>query len=135
MNIIKILCMHGNLSKEFLTTTELIIGKQNNIYAVTYHNNENIEHIIVKYTKIIHHLPNNIIGIIFFVDIWGGIPFNATIKWINSNKITSEIICGTNIPMLLNILSNKNITLKEIINTTIQIGKQSIKNLIYTNNQ
>lgn len=134
MNIINILCMHGNLSKEFLNTIELITGKQKNIYAVTY-NNENIKNIILKYTQIINNYPQNITNIIFFVDIWGGVPFNASYKWINENNIQSEIICGTNIPMLLNIFSNNNINIKfkEIINTTIKMGKKSIKNVLYTN--
>ncbi len=126
-----IICMHGTLGVEFLNTIKLIIGNQNNIIALNFLSKENINDLLKKYKKSIKKLNINK-GIIFFVDILGGSPFNAAIKLMsNKKKIKWDIIYGTNMPMLLEILilrENKKNIIKLIKNALI-IGKNNINNI------
>ncbi len=135
MNIAIIICMHGKLGIEMLKTTELIIGKKKNIKAIEFLTGENVEHLIKKYKKKIKTLNTNN-GIIFFVDIIGGSPFNAANKFLYNKKIKNDIISGTNIPMLLETIMsiNDKISFESLINKIINIGKNSISNINKYNN-
>ncbi len=127
MNIYLIICMHGNLAIEILKTIELIIGKQSNIFAIKFITNENIDNIIYKYNKCIK--KNNIKKLIFFVDILGGSPFNAANKILHiNNKIKGEIISGTNIPMLLEVIMcrKENNKINKLIKIALDSGKKGI---------
>lgn len=131
MNIATIICMHGKLGLEILKTSELIIGKQKNIYAVEFLSKENIDTLINKYKYFLNKL-NTKNGIIFFVDIWGGSPFNAANKMLTSMKNKCDIITGTNIPMLLEFLmarEEKNKKFEEIIKIALENGKIGINNI------
>ncbi len=121
--------MHGKLAIEILKTIELIIGKQKNIKAIKFLTGENVENIIKKYKKCFTKL-NIKKGIIFFVDILGGSPFNAANRILNyKNNINGEIISGTNIPMLLETLmsrdDNKN-NINKLIKIALKKGKKGI---------
>ncbi len=127
MNISIIICMHGSLAIEMLKTIELIIGKQLNIFAIKFLTGENTDNLIYKYEKCIK--KNKIKNLIFFVDIWGGSPFNAANKILNiNNKIKGEIISGTNIPMLLEIIMCKkeNNKINKLIKIALDSGKKGI---------
>ncbi len=131
MNIAIIICMHGKLAIEILNTIKLIIGKQKNISAIEFLPGENIDNLIYKYKKSFKKLKINK-GIIFFVDILGGSPFNAANKILNTKKIKCDIISGTNIPMLLETLMSREEkkSFNTLINTALKIGKKSISNTI-----
>ncbi len=135
MNIAIIICMHGKLGIEMLKTTELIIGKKKNIKAIEFLTGENTEHLIKKYKKEIKKL-NIKNGIIFFVDIMGGSPFNAANKFLYNKKIKSDIISGTNISMLLETImsANDKISFESLINKIINTGKNNINNINKYNN-
>ncbi len=129
-----IICMHGNLALEILNTIELIIGKQKNIKSIKFLSGENTENIIKKYKKEINKLYIKK-GIIFFVDILGGSPFNAANRILyNNKKIKGEIVSGTNIPMLLEVLiSRKKKNINEITKIALKSGKEGI-NITKINN-
>ncbi len=122
-----IICMHGKLALETLKTIELIIGKQKNIKSIKFLSGENTENIIKKYKKKINKLYVKK-GIIFFVDILGGSPFNAANRFLyNNKKIKGEIISGTNIPMLLEVLiSRKKKNINELTKIAYNSGKEGI---------
>ncbi len=135
MNIIILICMHGNLSLEIIKTLELIIGKQKNIYPIIFIPGENTDILVNKYRKILNklELKNKIL---FFTDMWGGTPFNAAKKVTENIKNKYEIICGTNIPMLLEtLMCREEITsFKELIIKILENGKKNINNVIYNIN-
>ncbi len=130
MNTAFIICMHGNLALEMLKTSELIIGKQNNIISIPFLENENVDNIVNKYKKELKKL-NLKKGVIFFVDIIGGSPYNAANIIINENKkLISNIITGTNIPMLLEILMcRNNNNIHQLTKIAIENGKNGINSL------
>ncbi len=130
MNIAIIICMHGTLSLEILKTIELIIGKQKNIFAIKFLPGENLNNLIIKYKKSFKKL-NISKGIIFFVDIIGGSPFNAANKILHTKKNKCDIISGTNIPMLLEtcMAREENKNFDQLINIAIKTGKKSINNI------
>ncbi len=129
MNTAIIICTHGKLATEFLNTAELIIGKQKNIKTINFFTGENIDDILKKYEIAIKNL-NIKNGLIFLVDIWGGSPFNAANKILNEKNITCDIISGINIPMILEILMEReeNDNFEKLIKIAIKNGKIGIKN-------
>ncbi len=128
MSIAIIICMHGQLGNEILKTSELIIGKQKNIAAIEFLAKENIDNIIDKYKNKIKELDIKH-GIMFFVDIWGGSPFNAANKFLKNKNI--DIITGTNIPMLIEVLMERenNQNISQLSKIAIDSGKIGIKNI------
>ncbi len=130
MNIAIIICMHGTLSVEILKTIELIIGKQKNIFAIKFLPGENLNNLTIKYKKAFKKI-NISEGIIFFVDIMGGSPFNAANKILHTKKHKCDIISGTNIPMLIEtcMAREENKKFDELINIAINTGKKSINNV------
>ncbi len=129
-----IICMHGKLSIEILNTIKLIIGKQKNISSIKFLAGENLDNIIYKYKKSFKKL-NITKGVIFFVDILGGSPFNAANKILSKNTIKCDIISGTNIPMLLETLMarEEKKTIEELVQIAINSGKQGISNILNIN--
>ncbi len=130
MNIAIIICMHGTLSLEILKTIELIIGKQKNIFAIKFLPGENLNNLIIKYKKSFKKL-NISQGIIFFVDIIGGSPFNAANKILHTQKNKCDIISGTNIPMLIEtcMAREEKKNFDQLIDIAIKTGKKSINNI------
>ncbi len=127
--------MHGKLAKEILKTIELIIGKQKNTIAIKFLAKENTDILINKYKKKIKKL-NIKNGIIFFVDIWGGSPFNAANKFLENIKNKYDIITGTNIPMLLEVfMSREDNNIHQLIKIAKNFGKKGIKNVYLKSNK
>lgn len=131
MNTFIIICMHGKLATEIIKTIELIIGKQKNIIAINFLENENLDNIIEKYKNSLKKIDKKY-KLIFFVDIFGGTPFNAANKILNEKKIKCDIISGTNVPMLLETLISREDkkNFNELINIAIKTGKNNIKNIL-----
>ncbi|MFI4847286.1 MAG: PTS mannose transporter subunit IIAB [Candidatus Makana argininalis] len=129
MSIAIIISTHGLSAKYMLNTVEMILGKQKNVKCVDFISGESSENLFKKYNLCIKKLSINN-GIIFFVDIWGGSPFNAASRITISNK-NYEVVSGVNIPMLIEVfMSRDKITsLKELILISIKTGKKGIKTL------
>ncbi|MFI4847018.1 MAG: PTS mannose transporter subunit IIAB [Candidatus Makana argininalis] len=134
MSIEIIISTHGLSAKYMLNTVEMILGKQKNVICIDFVAGESSETLFNKYNLYIKNLSINN-GVIFFVDIWGGSPFNAASR-ISINKKNFEVISGVNIPMLIEVFMSRNeiISLNELSSISIKIGKDGIKPLKYLEN-
>ncbi len=120
---------HGMFSNELVKSAEMIFGEQKNVGYVTFVPGEGTENLISKYNELINELDCTD-GVLFMVDLFAGSPFNAAsmIAMKNSNM---EIVAGVNLPMLLEVFSNRNFsTLPELVNIAEQSGKESIIKLV-----
>jgi len=117
---------HGKFSLELLKSSEMIFGKQENIEYVTFETGESADDLVKKYETAIEKLDVKD-GLLFMVDLFGGSPFNAASRIaITSDNI--DIVTGVNLPMLLEIFALRDFTsLDEVIRTSIDSGKESIK--------
>ncbi|QOI11013.1 PTS mannose transporter subunit IIAB [Blochmannia endosymbiont of Colobopsis nipponica] len=128
MSIAIIVSTHGSTSEFLLKTTEMILGTQDNTSWVNFLPEENTKILREKFSQSLSKL-NITVGVLFFVDIWGGTPFNVANDFIN-DKENYDIISGVNVPMLIETFmarNDKNIIFKELINIAITKGRDSIR--------
>lgn len=139
MNISILIGAHGTLSEKLINTVEMILGHQKNLDFINCYPEDSISNLIKKYNSVISKLKIKI-GLIFLVDIWGGSPFNAASQIVKS-KDNYEIITGVNVPMLVEILMNRNdvSSIRDLVKIAIYAGKKNIKsfkeNTIFNSNK
>ncbi|ADV33835.1 PTS system mannose-specific EIIAB component [Candidatus Blochmanniella vafra str. BVAF] len=127
MTIAVILSAHGSVSEKLLHTTEMIVGKQENVAWINLLPSENTDTLIEKYNTQLSNLDINS-GVLFLTDIWGGTPFNAAQQLILNHK-NYDIITGMNIPMLIEVFIAREHThtIKKLVHIALQSGSESIK--------
>lgn len=122
---------HGDLSKEIVKSAELIIGPQDNYKALGLKYGDNIEEFESYVLDQIENL-NSKEGVLVFIDIYGGSPFNIIAKNLNklNNSIKLECISGVNLPIILEaFLNREELVLSDLKNHCLKIGKESIKDI------
>ncbi|QIB27601.1 PTS galactosamine/N-acetylgalactosamine transporter subunit IIA [Caloranaerobacter azorensis] len=117
---------HGEFASGLKSSIELIVGKQENLEAVDFMINDSIEDLQRKLKKAIGAVDSGK-GIVFFTDILGGSPFNISV--LLSKKIKcSDVIAGSNLPAIINILFDRNrLSVEEIKNKALEAGESGIK--------
>jgi len=123
-----ILGTHGKFSEEILKSTEMVLGKQENVATITYLPGEGADDLMKKYEDAIKPLQCEA-GVLFMVDLFGGSPFNAASR-IAAKEENMDIITGINIPMLLAVFSaREDSTVDELARIAISTGHLGIKSL------
>ncbi|HGJ5875386.1 MAG TPA: PTS mannose transporter subunit IIAB [Arsenophonus sp.] len=112
-------------------TAEMLIGEQQNVAYIDFVPGENTDTLIEKYNQKLNELDVSE-GVLFFVDMWGGSPFNAASRIIESkNKDKYSIVTGVNVPMLVATLLSRDDdpAFSELVNTAVETGRGEIKSL------
>ncbi|MDI3480673.1 MAG: mannose system component [Tepidanaerobacteraceae bacterium] len=122
---------HGDFGKELLKSAELIVGKQSHVMTLGLFHGDSVESLRENISKAIDELDEGD-GVLVFVDLYGGSPFNATAmnmeKTITNSRF--ECITGVNLPMVLEALSVRtSYTLDKLKNHCLEIGRKGIKDL------
>ena len=113
---------HSNISKEFLIALEHIVGKQENIVAISILPNDDIKK---KREEIIDavKLVNQGKGVVILTDMFGGTPSNLAISIMEEEKV--EVVAGVNLPMLIKISSLRaECNIKELIKLSQESGRK-----------
>ena len=100
-----ILAAHGNLSIEMKNTAEMIFGKLKKCSTITFVPGENTETLKSKFNELINNF-NKDENILIIVDLFGGSPYNAAFEIAMENS-NIEILTGLSVPMLLDILAQR----------------------------
>ena len=116
---------HGNFSRELIRTCEMILGKLENIGAVTLEPGESTDGLIEKYKSTVKRLDAKD-GVVFITDLFGGSPYNAACKIAVEND-NIGVVAGVNLSMALEVFSLQNLTVEEIVELAQTSGKQGIK--------
>ncbi|AGX43047.1 PTS sugar transporter subunit IIA [Clostridium saccharobutylicum] len=117
---------HGMFSEEILKSAEMIFGTQENVGSITFKPGEGVENLIEKYNTLIEKLDCTG-GVLFMVDLFGGSPFNAA-SMIAMKHENMEIVTGVNLPMILEVLGNRDVSsLPELLEIAQNSGKEAIK--------
>lgn len=118
---------HGNFGNELIKSAEMIAGKQENIEALGLFVEDDFDMFKSKMKNKIKELENEE-GVLVLTDMFGGTPSNASFA--NLNNLDFECVTGLNLPMMLEVLINRDIkTLKELVNIAVDVKKNSIFNL------
>lgn len=139
MSVAIIISTHGVAAKQLLMTAEMLIGEQQNVAYIDFVPGENADTLIEKYNQKLNELDVSQ-GVLFLVDMWGGSPFNAASRIIESkDKDKYDIVTGVNVPMLVATLLSRDDdpTFSELVTTAIETGRSEIKalNSLQTSNQ
>lgn len=114
---------HGDFGKELLKSSEIIIGKIDNIECISFNLGDNYTDLCKRVQESIERIGDN--DLIAFTDMYGGSPFNSVTKLMKDKKFFH--ITGVNLPLFIDIAINKNTySMDEIAEKIIKNGKKSI---------
>ena len=102
-----IIVTHGSLGQELIKTAEMIVGKSNNIEAIS-NNGLSLQGLTDKVEKAVLSIPDK--NVVVFSEMKGGSPYIASRK-IEKKYNNVLFISGVNIPMLISFIT-KNENLK-----------------------
>ncbi len=127
-----IIATHGAAAEQLLKTTEMLIGKQDDIATIDFVAGENAESIIAKYQEKLSTTLSHCDQILFLVDTWGGSPFNAANRVAQDNE-KMDVVTGVNIPMLIEVLMGRddNPSLQELTEIALETGRGGVRALKY----
>ncbi|MBU5437954.1 PTS sugar transporter subunit IIA [Tissierella sp. MSJ-40] len=116
---------HGRFAQGLISSINLILGEQPCLEGIEF--NEKDSSWILE-EKIIETMNNmkETSGIIFLTDLIGGTPFKIC-AILSENIKKSKVIAGTNLPLLIEILMNRELELiNKIIEKGLYTGKEGI---------
>jgi PTS system mannose-specific IIA component len=116
---------HGSFAVELLATSRMIFGQRDNIAAVALEPGESFDCLVEKYKAVLQCLDTQE-GVLFLTDLFGGSPYNAACKIAIETEKTS-IVAGVNLPMVLEVLSLKDLSIAHVEEIAQRAGKQGIK--------
>ncbi|MEQ2024560.1 PTS mannose transporter subunit IIAB [Xenorhabdus szentirmaii] len=129
MSIAIMIGTHGAAAEQLLRTAEMLIGEQENVSYIDFVPGENADTLFDKYNEKLTSLDTNQ-GVLFFVDTWGGSPFNAA-NHIAIDKDNYEIITGVNVPMLVEafMCRDDDPSMAELVSVALETGREGIRAL------
>lgn len=117
-----VLISHGELCEALKKSTEMIMGKQENIYAVPLLPSEGQEEYKEKFLQTIKPLNDFIV----LADLMGGTPCNIVSKLILSGAAI-ELYVGMNMPMVISFINS------ELIDENEDLVTEGQKNIFSVN--
>jgi PTS system mannose-specific IIA component len=121
---------HGNLAAELVKVTELILGSQEQLVAVSLAPDEEIDTMKERIAKAIKSV-NKGDGVIVLTDMFGGTPSNLSLTFLEEGRC--EILSGFNLPMLLKLASGRTVetgdtpkSLSELAKVSAEHGRSNI---------
>jgi PTS system mannose-specific IIA component len=119
-----VIVAHGNLAKEFIKTSEMILGKQKNLIAVNVLPEDSLLELREKVKEAVKEVKTSS-GVIIFTDIFGGSPTNASNYLLLSERV--KVVTGVNLPMFLEILTNRDKSLEDLVHIACWAGNKGIQ--------
>ena len=114
---------HGSFPEGVLQSVELITGEVAQIKTITFQTDTDKLHNDLD--AAIDEV-NTGDGVVCFADLAGGTPFNVCSQ-IAVNKDNVRVVGGTNSPMLLSGVFQRESTVNDFVENVIQEGKNNIK--------
>jgi len=124
-----IVTTHGQLAEELVKTTELIVGKQEELISVCLEMHEGIEDLSQKLTTAIKPAKTENEGSLILVDMFGGTPSNVSLAL--SRSYFLQILTGVNLPMLIEAVTHR--TLMNLPQLTAFVKEKGQKAIFYAN--
>jgi len=120
-----IVITHGDFGSQLVKAAQLILGEQKEVWALSLHERDGLDTLQGRIAEIVKEGSERSEGKIILVDMFGGTPANASLKFLNEEKV--EIISGVNLPMLIAGMNyRQSLPLKELARLIRQKGEESI---------
>lgn len=111
-SIALLLMTHGNLGKAAIESAELIVGKQENFDTISIFAVDEVNNLKQDMLNKVSRLDTGK-GLIVLTDIIGGTPINLASYLLEDEH--TVLVSGLNLPILIEILMNRNENIKSII--------------------
>ena len=111
-SIALLLMTHGNLGKAAIESAELIVGKQENFDTISIFAVDEVNNLKQDMLNKVSRLDTGK-GLIVLTDIIGGTPTNLASYLLEDEH--TVLVSGLNLPILIEILMNRNENIKSII--------------------
>lgn len=119
-----VIVTHGNMARDLVDITELIVGSCPALFPVTIRPEEDISKIAKKVESAIKSADKGQ-GVLILTDLFGGTPSNVSLSFLAQNKV--EVLSGVNLPMVIKISTHcENSDLKELAKRGKKAGKKNI---------
>lgn len=92
---------HGKFAPGALDALTLLVGEQEYCEAVEFEPSDSVEQLTEKLDSVWSRFARECDGVVVFADIPGGTPFNVAIRLKMERYPLSEVISGTNVPILM----------------------------------
>ena len=120
-----VIVSHSNIASEFVSVLEHIVGKQENMQAISIFPDDDVEKKRKEIIQAIKKVDQKK-GVIVLTDMFGGTPSNLAISVMDEEKV--EVVAGVNLPMLIKISSLRNkCKIKELIKISQESGRKYMK--------
>lgn len=120
-----VLASHGPLAKGFFESAQMFFGKDIPQFEyITLNEGESPETFDQKLLGAIHHTDTGE-GVIVLTDMMGGTPANRAVLMMDEK---TEVISGTNMPLLLELLGNRQSENYDF-DTLIETGRKGVIDL------
>lgn len=118
-----ILASHGPFAQGALECVEMLMGMQEGVQVISVKIDSNIENLRKQMAESYQTL-NQGQGVIILVDLMGGTPCNLAGELVvQHNDIL--LLCGFNIPVLLEVLNNREGSLQDVKSAVEEIFSKS----------
>lgn len=97
-----VLVTHGRLAEEFVAATEHVVGKQEQMKAISIGPDDDMEQRRKDILDAVQDVDGGD-GVVLLTDMFGGTPSNLAISIMD--KANVEVIAGINLPMLIKLAS------------------------------
>jgi len=120
-----VITAHGRLAHELLQTTVFIVGKAEQMKAISIDPAKEVEELQSEIRTAIREM-NTGDGVLVLTDMFGGTPANMTLAFLEENKV--EVITGVNLPMLIKLSQcrDNNRSLHEVADLVVDYGRKSV---------
>ncbi|WP_233879318.1 PTS sugar transporter subunit IIA [Virgibacillus halodenitrificans] len=118
-----VLTGHGSFPIGMLESVKLIAGDIKQISVVPF---EEDQEVLQKDLRAAIEEVNTGDGVVCFADLAGGTPFNVSSR-LAAEQESVRVIGGTNLPMLLSSLFQRELDLDAFVQLAIVEGKENIK--------
>jgi PTS system mannose-specific IIA component len=124
-----LLVTHEEFGEAALKTAELILGKQEEAFALGCHRGDSIEEFCENVKSSIEKLDTGK-GVLVFADLYGASPYNIAAKASNTSNSKFRCITGFSLPMVIEAFSmRETCELEELTDKCMETGLLGIKEL------
>lgn len=118
-----ILASHGPFAQGALECVEMLMGMQEGVQVISVKIDSNIENLRKQMAESYQTL-NQGQGVIILVDLMGGTPCNLASELVVQHD-DILLLCGFNIPVLLEVLNNREGSLQDVKSAVEEIFSKS----------
>lgn len=119
-----IVITHGQFGQELLRTAEDIVGRQEQIAAISVTSEVGLDDVSKRLGEILERLPSPD-GHLILVDMLGGTPCNTALM--KTKDMPSEVVTGVNLYMLLSSFTHRgHMDLKTLSKKVAEDGRRAV---------